>query len=154
MSITLSTFRPLLLARIQASAALSTYDSALDDAPPGSPAQGQEDALRAKGVFISIPSILSVQCEGDTTAKKLTASMVVHLRTIPAVRTRLGDSATIESLIEAIIQAATQHSPERGSPRGLIQPAANLVNLVPEDSGCITYGINFDASYTLLPIVS
>ena len=151
MPITLSTIRPLIKARINAAPALAGYEVFIDDQPPGDRQQAQEDALRAKGLIFSIPSVLGVNNlnVGAAQLTTLNADFVVHLRSIPLVRAALIDTTPIETLIEAAVLAVTGPAPERGSILGTIQGAAELVRFVPEDTGCVTYALNFSSRYTL-----
>lgn len=151
MAITLSTLRPLIKDRLNAAAALAGYSVFLDDQPPGAPAQDQEDALRVKGLIFSIPSVLGVDNLNAGAAQLTTvnADLVVHLRCVPSVRTKLLDTTPLETLIEAAVLAITGPAPERGSSQGTLQPAADLVRLVPEDLGCLTYALRFSARYTI-----
>lgn len=151
MAITLSTLRPLIKARLNAAAALSSYQVFLDDQPPGERQQDQEDALRAKGLIFSVPSVLGLTNlnVGAAQLTTMNAELVVHLRCIPSIRAKLLDTTPLETLVEAAVLAITGPAPERGSSQGTLQPAADLVRLVPEDIGCITYALNFSARYTL-----
>lgn len=146
---TLAQLRPHLKEVLEASATLSGITVILDDLPPGAPAPAIEDALRADGVCISIPPILSVAlAQASEVPGFLTVQVEIaaHLRTQPSIYARQpGPPPTLEAVLQAVLLAGAGATRANGYPKGLFSPAAEAASLVIEDAGCITYAVRFTA---------